>query len=303
MFSAPLSLTTDSQFELPSYLHESGVDNAWCDANVNGRDIHSYLVAPSFDSAGNLWVCDTPFGRIFRVTPTGEWDLIIKYDGWPSGLAFHRDGRLFVADARHGILLLDIDLRKLSPVVTHHLGQRFLGVSDLCFASNGDLYFTDPGQSGLQQQNGGVYRLRAVQNVSGEDFGDLQQLLGHVPGPSGLALSADEETLFISATQDNAIWRAPLVTGGVTRVSKFVQFSGGVGPAGIRIDHDENLFVAHVGLGAAWMFDKRGEAKYRIDSSRGDTTSALTLDATDPRVIVITESHTGTILRVSLPMY
>lgn len=299
MFSAPLSLTTDSHFELPSYLHESGVDNAWCAANVNGRDIHSYLVAPTFDAMGNLWVCDTPFGRIFRITPTGEWDLIIKYDGWPSGLAFHRDGHLYVADARHGILSLNIDLRKLSPVVTHHLSQRFMGVNDLCFAKNGDMYFTDPGQSGLHQPTGGVYRLKAT----GDTFGELQKLLSNVPGPTGLALSTDEDYLFISAAHDNAIWRAPLVEGGVSRVNKFIQLSGGVGPGGIVIDIDDNLFVAHLGLGTGWMFDKRGESKYRIDSCRGDSTTALTLDVNDPRVVIMTESITGTILKASLPMY
>jgi gluconolactonase len=299
MFSAPLSLTTDTHFELPSYLHEQGADNAWSHANMGGRDIHSYLVAPLFDATGNLWLCDTPFGRIFRVTPTGEWDLIIKYDGWPSGLRFHRDGRLFVADARHGILSLDINLRKLSPVVTHHLSQRFLGVNDLLFASNGDLYFTDPGQSGLHNAIGAVYRLKA----NGAEFGECQQLIDNIPSPMGLALSVSEESLLIAAGNDNAIWRAPLVEGGVSRVSKFIQLSGGVGPGGLAIDSDDNLYVAHHGLGAAWMFDKRGEAKYRIDSSRGDYTTALTTDPNDPRVVLMTESQTGTVLKASLPMY
>ncbi|MEI6737393.1 MAG: SMP-30/gluconolactonase/LRE family protein [Pseudomonadota bacterium] len=299
MFSAPLSLTSDTHFELPSYLHESGVDNTWAHANLAGRDIHSFLVAPCFDASGNLWVCDMPFGRIFRVTPTGEWDIIIKYDGWPSGLRFHQDGRLFVADYRHGILSLDISLRKMAPVVTHQLSQRFLGVCDLLFASNGDLYFSDQGQTGLHNATGGVYRLKA----EGADFGDVQKLISNVPYPAGLALSANEQFLFVAAMHDNAVWRLPLVEGGVSRVNKFVQLSGGAGPYGLVIDHDDNLLVAHHGLGCVWIFDKRGEPKYRVDSSRGDYTTALTLDPADPRVVIITESQTGSILKAILPMY
>ncbi len=295
MFSAPLSLTSDTHFELPSFLHDSGADNAWAHANLAGKDIHSFLVAPCFDASGNLWVCDTPFGRIFRITQTGEWDLIVKYDGWPSGLRFHTDGRLFVADYRHGILSLDISLRKLTPVVTHHISQRFLGVADLLFAGNGDLYFSDQGQTGLHNTNGGVFRLTAD--------GTLQKLVSNVPCPAGLALSANEQVLFVAATHDNAVWRVPLVDGGVSRVSRFVQLSGGIGPGGIVIDSDDNLFAAHQGLGCVWMFDKRGEPKYRVDSSRGDLTTALTLDPADPRSILITEAQTGSILKATLPMY
>ncbi len=295
MFSAPLSLTSDTHFELPSFLHESGADNAWVHANLAGRDAHSFLVAPCFDASGNVWVADTPFGRIFRITPNGEWELIIKYDGWPSGLRFHHDGRLFVADSRHGILSLDISLRKLTPVVTHHVSQRFLGVNDLLFAANGDLYFSDPGQSGLHEATGGVYRLTAA--------GALQKLLSNVPGPAGLALSVNEQVLFVAATHDNAIWRLPLVEGGVSRVGRFVSLSGGIGPGGIVTDSDDNLFVAHHGLGCVWMFDKRGEPKYRIDSSRGDLTNAVMLDPADPRTVILSEAQTGTILKATLPMY
>jgi len=299
MYSTPLSLTTDTHFELPSFLHEAGAENPWSHANLGGRDIHSFLAAPVFDTSGNLWLADTPFGRIFRVTPTGEWDLITKYDGWPSGLKFHADGRLFIADQRHGILQFDVSLRKLSPVVTHYVGQRFLGVSDLVFATNGDLFFSDAGQSGLQAADGALYRLKAN--------GELQRLVGGIPGPTGVALSVKEDTILLGVAGDNAIWRAPLVEGGVSKVGRAIQLSGGfgaiAGPGGIVTDSDDNVFVAHNGMGCVWMFDKRGEPKYRVDSSRGDWISGLTLDPADPRTIVITEAQTGVLLNASLPMY
>ena len=295
MFSAPLSLTTDTAFELPSYLHESSVGNPWVDANLNGRDIHSYLDAPCFDTVGNLWVADIPFGRIFRITPTGEWDLIVKYDGWPSGLRFHPDGRLIIADARHGLLALEVDDRHIKPFLTHYLSQRFKGVNELIFARNGDLYFTDPGQTGLQDASGAVYRLKAD--------GGAQRLLDNLPGPNGLALNHDETVLYIAATRDNAIWQAPLVENSASKVGKFIQMSGGDGPEGMVTDGDNNFFVAHAGLGTVWQFDKRGEPKYRIDSSRGDWTTNLAFDPNDPRTLFITEAQTGSVLKAMLPMY
>lgn len=295
MFNAPLSLTTETAFELPSYLHESGAHNPWVVANLNGADIHSYLEGPCFDKDGNLWLVDIPFGRIFRVTRTGEWDLIIKYDGWPNGLKFHPDGRLIIADRRHGLLAMDVDSRRVSPLVTHYISQRFKGVNDLTFARNGDLYFTDQGQTGLHDPSGAVYRLKVD--------GSLQLLLTNIPGPNGLVLSEDENTLFVAATHDNAIWRVPLVEGGVSEVGKFIQLSGGTGPDGLAIDHDNNLFVAHHRLGCVWQFDKRGEPKYRIDSSRGDWTTNLAIHPEHPNEIYITESQTGSVLKATLPMY
>ena len=295
MFNAPLSLTTETAFELPSYLHESGAHNPWVVANLHGKDIHSFLGGPCFDGFGNLWVTDVAFGRIFRITATGEWDLIIKYDGWPHGLQFHNDGRLLITDHRHGLLVLDVDSRRISPLVTHYISQRFRGLSDLTLANNGDLYFTDQGQSGLQAATGCLYRLKAD--------GALQQLMNNVPGPSGLALTPDENFLLMAVMRDNAIWRVPLVEGGVSKVGKFVQLSGGTGPDGMTIDGDGNLYVAHHGLGCVWQFDKRGEAKYRIDSSRGDWTTNVTIRPQQPNELYMTEAQTGTILKLSLPLY
>lgn len=295
MFNAPLSLTTETAFELPAYLHESGAHNPWVDANLHGRDIHSFLGGPCFDAEENLWVVDIPFGRIFRITPTGEWDLIIRYDGWPNGLKFHPDGRLIIADYRHGLLALEIESRRISPLVTHHNSQRFQGVNDLTMARNGDLYFTDPGQSGLHDASGAVYRLRAD--------GNLQRLLSGIPSPNGLVLSVDQKSLLVAVTRDNAIWRVPLVDGGVAKVGKFIQLSGGTGPDGLAIDHDDCLYIAHHGLGCVWQFDKRGEARYRIDSSRGDWTTNLAIHPVHPNEIFITESQTGTVLKATLPLY
>ncbi len=295
MFSAPLSLTTETAFELPAHLHEVSTGNPWVAANLNDRDVTSFLEAPCFDKRGNLWVADIPFGRIFRITPEGEWELIVKYDGWPNGLKFHPDGRLIIADYRHGLLALEIDERKISPFLTHYISQRFKGVNDLTFASNGDLYFTDQGQTGLHDPTGCVYRMKAS--------GEVQRLLDNVPSPNGLVLNADEDTLFVAATRDNAIWRVPLVDSGVSKVGKYIQLSGGSGPDGITMDSDANLFIAHLGMGCVWQLDKRGEPKYRIDSSRGDWTTNVALHPFHSNELFITESQTGVVLKATLPMY
>jgi len=53
----------------------------WSDPNRGGAEVDSFLEGPSFDRDGNLWCVDIPFGRVFRIDPKGEWELVVQYDG------------------------------------------------------------------------------------------------------------------------------------------------------------------------------------------------------------------------------
>ena len=70
-------------------------------------ELDSFLEGPSFDLEGNLYVVDIPFGRVFRISPDGNWTLVVEYDGEPNGLKFDREGRMFIADHKHGIMEID----------------------------------------------------------------------------------------------------------------------------------------------------------------------------------------------------
>src|SRR5438105_5424246 len=132
--------------------------SAWSDANRGGDAVDCFLEGPSFDRAGNLHVVDIPFGRVFRVSPAGDWALVAEYDGWPNGLKIHRDGRIFITDYRRGLVLLDPANGKVTTLIETRASESFKGVNDLFFAANGDLYFTDQGQTGLHDPTGRVYR-------------------------------------------------------------------------------------------------------------------------------------------------
>ena len=126
---------------------------------------------------------DIPFGRIFRIDQEGKWTLIAEYDGWPNGLKIHRDGRIFITCYKRGIMLLDPDSGAVTPFLETAGSEGFRGVNDLTFAANGDLYFTDQGQTGLQDPMGRVYRLRPS--------GELTCLIDTVSSPNaGAALTA-----------------------------------------------------------------------------------------------------------------
>ena len=294
MFAAPGNLHTEVFASLPAPFRTPRA-SAWSDANRGGQHLHSFLEGPAFDRDGNLYVVDIPFGRIFRISPAGAFTLVAEYDGEPNGLKIHRDGRIFVADYRHGLMLLDPARGVLEPLLERRWSERFKGVNDLFFAAGSELYFTDQGQTGLQDPTGRVYRLGAD--------GKLDLLLDRVPSPNGLVTNREETALLVAATRGNAIWRLPLqADGSITKVGLFIQFSGGLaGPDGLALDEAGNLAVAHAGLGTVWLFDRLGEPLLRVRSCAGLMTTNLAYGGEDRRTLYITESETGSILRAAMP--
>ena len=279
---------------------------AWADANKPGQEVDSFLEGPTFDREGNLYVVDIPFGRIFRISPRLEWTLVTQYDGWPTGLALHRDGTLWIADYRRGLLRLESghlagrgrpgaggDAVSPTPLLAHRNSESFKGLNDLTFDAAGNCYFTDQGQTGLHDPSGRVYRLRPG--------GQLDCVLANVPSPNGVALDATQKVLFVAVTRANAVWRGPLLPDGtLSKVGALRTFFGTSGPDGMAVDRDNRLVVAHASLGGAFVMDARGEVTHFVKSGAG---SAVTNVAYRPGTsqLVMTESETGSILEAELP--
>jgi gluconolactonase len=294
VFPAPQVIETEIFATLPEEFRTAR-RTRFSEVNRGGREIHSFLEGPSFDREGNLYVVDIPHGRVFRIAPNGRFTLVAEYDGEPNGLKIHRDGRIFIADYRNGIMLLDAETGAVTPLLERRWTERFKGVNDLFFAESGDLYFTDQGQTGLQDPTGRVYRLTTG--------GRLELLLGNVPSPNGLVTDLDESALLVAVTRGNCIWRLPLLPdGSTTKVGLFIQMSGGPGgPDGVALDEAGSLAVAHVGLGTVWLFDKHGQPLYRIRSCAGMLTTNIAYGGPDRRTLYITESESGSILKAVLP--
>jgi gluconolactonase len=197
--------------------------SVWADANRAGRPTDSFLEGPVFDGNGNLYVCDIPFGRIFRIDPRDEWTLVAEYGGEPNGMKFLDDRTLLITDYQNGLMQLDVQTGQVRGYLERRNTERFKGVNDLVFDSSGNLYFTDQGQTGLHDPTGRLYRLRPS--------GQLDLLLSNIPSPNGVCLSPDESLLYLAVTRGNCVWRVPLLAdGSVAKVSPFFTSYGPSGP-------------------------------------------------------------------------
>ena len=277
---------------LPAKLHRKR-RTAWSDPNRAGAAVDSFLEGPSFDRQGNLWCVDIPFGRIFKINPKREWQLIVQYDGWPNGLKIHRDGRIFIADYRRGLLVLDPKSGKVAPHLETAFSESFKGLNDLHFADNGDLYFTDQGQSGIADPSGRVWRLRAK--------GELQRLVANAPSPNGITLNTKNTQVFVALTRSQQIWRLPLMADGTPSKSGVaIQLSGGhAGPDGIEMDAEDGLVVCHLGVGM-WRFDANFLPTHLVHA--GEKHRLMTNIAFQGKTLYITDSLNGEILTAEMPV-
>ncbi|WP_159911522.1 SMP-30/gluconolactonase/LRE family protein [Pantoea sp. 18069] len=267
--------------------------SAWADANRGGAITDSFLEGPVFDAAGNLYVSDIPWGRIFRIDAQGDWSLVAEYDGEPNGMKFLDANTLLITDYKNGLMHLDVPSGAVTPYLERRNSERFKGVNDLVFDAEGNLYFTDQGQSGLHDPSGRLYRLRPN--------GQLDLLLANVPSPNGVALSPDGRVLYLAVTRGNCVWRVPLLPdGSVAKVSQFFTSYGPSGPDGLAVDTDGRLLVANPGLGYVWVLNHRAEPVEVLRGVTGSSTTNLAFGGADRRTLYVTDSTHGQILCATL---
>ena len=198
----------------------------------------------------------TPF-----IDPVFEGDRTGRGSISSNGLTLDAEGRLIICE--HGnrrISRLEADGSR-SVVVDTYQGNQLNSPNDAVYASDGSLYFTDPpyGLEGLEDSPlreldfNGVYRLRPD--------GELEVLVQDQSRPNGIALSPDEQTLYVANSDaENMVWMAyDLDTSGTSNPRVFYDVNDQAAPGaadGMKVDTTGNIFAT--GPGGVWVFDPDG---------------------------------------------
>jgi gluconolactonase len=244
---------------------------------------------PAFDRDGNLFFVNWLSSSIVRLTPegvAGEW---FNTGGVPAGLAFHRDGSLYVADEGddiHGVLRITPD-GQATILVDEYEGQPLNGANDLVFDHNGVLYFSDPWRSSAENPIGGFYRYFPD--------GRLERLDHGLAFPNGVAISADGAAVFLAETYTQRIHRYPIrADGNVGEREEFAVLTGEPGPDGMAFDEAGNLYVAHFSGGRVAVFDPAGQLIEEIRVPGAKATN-VAFGGPDRKTLVITDVETASV--------
>lgn len=284
-------LTASQWSQLPDTLHHKGDPSPWAKMTRPGQQMHSFLEAAFFDADENLWLSDVPYGRVFRISPEGEWSTVHQIEGEPHAMRIAPDGRHIAVDYKHGLIELT-DGASFDILSTGD--PAFLGLSDMAYAPDGALWFTDSGRTNLSYPRGRVYRWHE---------GDLRRVLDCVPYSNGIAVSPDNAWVYVAATRANQVWKfsTRLPETGAPMVGTYLHLSGGLGPDGLACNTLGWLAVAQAQAGRAYVFDAIGDQIAEVRLPRGTWTTSVTFDPRDPQKLIIVDAQFGGVFTCHIP--
>jgi len=190
-----------------------------------------FTEGPIWCANGDLIVMEIAAGRVSRVRG-GKTSVIATPGGSPNGAAIGPDGRVYVCNSG-GFNRIEMDdllfvdgtpddysggrIERLDPasgavevLYTECDGHPLRGPNDIVFDSTGGFWFTDMGKVRERSlDRGGIYYARP-------DGSAIREVLFPLMSPNGIALSADEGTLYFTETFGARVWAVPLVGPGET---------------------------------------------------------------------------------------
>lgn len=218
-------------------------------------------------SDGGLFFSDVKQNTMYRWTPRDGVRPYLQPSGYYSpaprggepgsnGLTLDLQGRIVMC--QHGnrqVARLEPD-GTVTPLADHYKGKRFSSPNDLCFDTDGNLYFTDPpyGLEGMdkdpkkEMDMNGVYLRRPS--------GEVVRLAIDLKFPNGIALSPDEKILYIcvSDPKNPVIMSYDVQPGGTVSGGKVFFDASKLSakklpglPDGMKIDIHGNIWVGGPG--------------------------------------------------------
>jgi gluconolactonase len=176
----------------------------------------------AFDHEGSLWAGGEA-GQIYRIAPDGGVDTVATLGGFSGGLAWSRDNELWVCNPLHGIV-------RVQPSGEWSVFANGLICPNFgLFDSTGNYYVTDSGN--WNKRNGRLLRYdrNGEHDVVVDKFGYV----------SGLALSADGQTLYLVESDTNRVFAVDL---GDNKAELYADNVGRV-PNGLAFDQDGELYA------------------------------------------------------------
>jgi gluconolactonase len=202
----------------------------------------------AFDRGGTLWAGGEA-GQIYRVDAAGKVETVATLGGFTGGIAFSPlDHALYVCNPSVGLARVEADGR--NSVFATGVGEhKMICPNYPVFDRRGRLYVTDSGN--WKKRNGALLRFDpdGTGRVIGAPFGYA----------NGLALSADERTLFMVESDTDRVYRFELTADGDLGRCEVSGENVGRLPDGLTLDEASNLYVACYASDEIWRIAPSGE--------------------------------------------
>ncbi|MDP5148917.1 family 20 glycosylhydrolase [Rheinheimera baltica] len=241
---------------------------------------------PAFDSSGNFYAVNFGHdGTVGKITADGVASLYLTLPegSTGNGIVFDNAGTMYIADYT-GHNIIKYQAGELS---VHAHNDDMNQPNDLTIMQNGILFASDPNWA---DSSGQLWRI----NTDGSN----KLLAADMGTTNGIAVSPDQQYLYINESVQRRIWRFKInddfSLGNKQLVAHFSDF----GLDGMRFDRAGNLYVARYGKGTIAKLNASGEllAEYRLNHPLPTNVSLNNNDS----YLYVTIQQCGCIERIAL---
>ena len=169
---------------------------------------------------------------------------------------------------------------------------------------NNLLFFTDSGplgESSLETPCGSIFAIDlSVSMLKPVIFGKLAH-------PCGVALSPNENALFVCETLKNRVLRVVIHSSGVYHTPVFHQFSGRLGPTAIAVSPQGQLYVARYDFSEcskngiiSILNSETGACESELSVQDASEITGLFFSRVQDDILYATESSTNSLLKIQV---
>jgi len=243
-------------------------------------------------SEGPVWIesekmllfSDVPNNIIYKWTEEKGVEPFLKPSGYTgtiprggepgsNGLTLNNEGQLVMC--QHGdrrVALLTASFNEPKPefktLADNYNGKKLNSPNDVVVDKQGNLFFTDPPYGLLKNVNDSSKEISFQGVYKVKPDGKVILLVDSLTRPNGIALSQDQQTLYV-ANSDKPVakWYSFHIAGdSLTNAKIFYSTKYAEGetgsPDGLRVDKNGNLFAT--GPGGIWIFNPEGKVLGRF---------------------------------------
>ncbi|MCC6289193.1 MAG: SMP-30/gluconolactonase/LRE family protein [Chitinophagaceae bacterium] len=254
----------------------------WYDKTISpliDTNATAVIIGRGFDwSEGPVWIAslkklifsDVPQNKIYQwkdgdtmstvyLSPSGYTGTAPrKGETGSNGLTLNREGKLLLCQSgnRQVAIMnaaLDSPLAVYTALAKGYNGKRFNSPNDIITDSKNKIYFTDPiyGLPGGERDPERELKFEGVYRIAN---GKVELLIDSISRPNGLALSPDEQVMYIASSDDSKpAWYAyklddngKILSGGILLDAIPLKSKADIkqGPDGFKLDNEGNIFSA-----------------------------------------------------------
>lgn len=250
---------------------------------------------PAYDSYSSIYLSNCYGGWIAKYSDVVLDTFISKLDDSlliqkTNGLSYGRDRYLYVCEYGGGKILRVNDLQQIEVYAEGYKGERFNRPNDLVLDTNGNLFFTDPKSYDVNILDGRIFLVDAITK-------EVFLAEDSLAFPNGINISPIDGKLYVCESAKQKI-----VKYNITEKNKligkedFVEIPGG-DPDGIDFDVNGNLYVAHFGGKAVYIFSPEGKLLQKIETP-GSKPTNLEFGDDDYKTLYLTEVETNSLYKI-----